>query len=76
MFKPRFYPAVPLMSGNAGSIAFALAFAAARASQASQGHRTGPGRVTVLTHHKYINDPRRKDWGRCRWGSRPSSKGA
>ena len=27
------------------------------------GHRTGPGRVTVLTHERYIKDPRRKWYG-------------
>ena len=32
---------------------------------------TGPGRVTVFTHHNYIHDPRREDWGRVPAGRRP-----
>ena len=26
-------------------------------------HQTGPGRVTVFTHHNYAHDPRRKWYG-------------
>ena len=35
------------------------------------GHREGPGKKTLMSMHNYIHDPRRKNWAKCRWGSRP-----
>lgn len=61
MFKPR----LDRMSLGFAAIFAGLAADLAKADKLERinSARTGRGRVTVFTHHNYINDPRRKWYG-------------
>lgn len=77
MDRPKYSPELMAQTKGAAVRAVSSMFAQLLAPElpgnpwAGSSHRNGPGRRSVHSIHRYINDPRRKDWSHCRWGSKP-----